>query len=611
MNKQKYMDEIYLQLADGNVYKKVDSDPLASIQQCIANCVLDAMEAGIVDDDLKKFLIKDNPITPILYTLPKIHKNLENPPGRPIVAGTDSVLSPLAVFLDKILQPLVQNTNSFVKDTTHLLNILDRTTLTNNNVLLVSLDVSSLYTSINHDTGISAVTHFLNTTEYTEEQKSFLVDLLQIVLHQNYFLFGDNFYIQQRGTVMGSNVAPSYANLYMAHIEEEVIYKNSLFRSHCTLYLRYIDDLLLIWDGDLESLNAFHHFLNGIEETLKFTMDFNPTSINFLDVKVVKDGNILKTELYRKVTDKNNLLHFASFHPDALKNSLPYSQFMRVKRIVSDSKDCDFYLKEMVDRFGARGYSKQILKNNLEKVHQQTRQELLIANVPKHKDNNRIAFVSRYNTASKQIGNIIRKHWHLLQSCLTEVPSFQLPPMLAYKRARNLKDRLVKADVGSLKSQKCLFLQRPKFGTFPCLHCCQCNSIIKGNTFNHPHSGKQYKIKQYYTCESTYVVYLLKCPCGLLYIGETTQRIRDRISKHKSTIRTGQTSLPVPAHFRSAGHAISQLKFQIIDSVPVQRRGGNRLLALQKLEMQWIHRLDTVWPRGLNKDYTPSMFIYQ
>ncbi|OCT76233.1 hypothetical protein XELAEV_18031436mg [Xenopus laevis] len=123
----------------------------------------------------------------------------------------------------------------------------------------------------------------------------------------------------------------------------------------------------------------------------------------------------------------------------------------------------------------------------------------------------------------------------------------------------------------------------------------------------HPHGYKHCQIYMF----KHFVVYLLKCPCGLLYVGETTQKIKDRISKHKSTIRTGQTALPVPAHFQKSGHTVSQLKYQVIDTVPIPRRGGNRLLALHKLEMQWIHRLDTVWPRGLNKDYTPVMFIYQ
>lgn len=85
-----------------------------------------------------------------------------------------------------------------------------------------------------------------------------------------------------------------------------------------------------------------------------------------------------------------------------------------------------------------------------------------------------------------------------------------------------------------------------------------------------------YIIKQRYTCTWKFVVYVITCPCGLLYVGETTMEIRMRISKHKSTICTGQNDLPLPKHFNEQGHKISQLKFCIIDSVPPLRRGGIR-----------------------------------
>ncbi|OCT85732.1 hypothetical protein XELAEV_18023903mg [Xenopus laevis] len=92
--------------------------------------------------------------------------------------------------------------------------------------------------------------------------------------------------------------------------------------------------------------------------------------------------------------------------------------------------------------------------------------------------------------------------------------------------------------------------------------------------------------------------------------GYTRKTLKTNIEKVQQHTRQELINLPVPAHFRAAGHSVSQFKLQIIDSVPALRRGGNRLLTLQKLEIQWIHRSNTVWPRGLNKDYTPVMFIY-
>ncbi|OCT92171.1 hypothetical protein XELAEV_18015225mg [Xenopus laevis] len=348
-------------------------------------------------------------------------------------------------------------------------------------------------------------------------------------------------------------------------------------------------------------------FLNGMEVTLKFTSFLDKISLSFLDVQITRIGPVLDTNLFRKETDRNDLLHYSSFHPDSLKASLPLTQYMRLKRIVSKEADYKRGESEMKDRFKQRDYPEEVLRSNLDKLQNKSREELLTPAKRDNKHSERLAFVSNYTTASRQVGNIIRKHWHLLQSCHPDITAFQDKPLLSYKHGMSLKDQLVRAEIGSTKGHKQQFLQNPKFGTFPCLHCVQCNSVIKGNSFFHPQTGKKYLIRNYCTCESTYVIYviyLLKCPCGLLYIGETTQKIRDRICKHKSTIRRDITALPVPAHFHAARHSVSQLKFQIIDSVDEPRRGGARLMMLKKLEMQWIHKLDTIWPRGLNREYT-------
>lgn len=96
---------------------------------------------------------------------------------------------------------------------------------------------------------------------------------------------------------------------------------------------------------------------------------------------------------------------------------------------------------------------------------------------------------------------------------------------------------------------------------------------------------------------------MISCPCGLIFIGETTIEIRKRISKHKSTIRTGLTDLPIPKHFMEMVHYLSQLKSRVIDSVPIPRRGGDRQAML----------MDCLSPRGLNLEFklhTVAIFYY-
>ncbi|CAJ0921796.1 unnamed protein product [Ranitomeya imitator] len=50
-----------------------------------------------------------------------------------------------------------------------------------------------------------------------------------------------------RGTAMGSNVAPTYANIFMAVLEDKFVYSSILWR-HVRAWWRYIDDIFVIWE---------------------------------------------------------------------------------------------------------------------------------------------------------------------------------------------------------------------------------------------------------------------------------------------------------------------------------------------------------------------------
>ncbi|CAJ0960861.1 unnamed protein product [Ranitomeya imitator] len=220
----------------------------------------------------------------------------------------------------------------------------------------------------------------------------------------------------------------------------------------------------------------------------------------------------------------------------------------------------------MASKFRNRGYPDSLLNVPLDNPPSSISQQRV----------NRMAFVNTYHPFMPMFHGLIRKHWPLLG--------------LSYP-----------TDIGSSKLVKRqTLLATAQKGTFPCLHCLQCSNITRGDKFTHPRSGKRFSIRGFFSCDSTYVIYLIKCPCGLGYVGEATQHIRDRISQHKSTIRCKKLLLPIPAHFISHNHSIAQLRYQIIDSIPVARRVGNRILKLKQLEAYWIScapNLGTTWPQ--------------
>ena len=100
---------------------------------------------------------------------------------------------------------------------------------------------------------------------------------------------------------------------------------------------RLIDDIFLIWPHGMDSLLEFIQYLNIVDPTVKFTGTISPSEIAFLDITVYSIDDKLYTRLYTKSTDRHMYLNFNSEHPMNLKRSIPYSQFLRLKRIHSES----------------------------------------------------------------------------------------------------------------------------------------------------------------------------------------------------------------------------------------------------------------------------------
>nr|XP_016847487.1 PREDICTED: uncharacterized protein LOC107982593 [Anolis carolinensis] len=313
------------------------------------------------------FLQNPYPRIPVFYILPKIHKGIIRPPGRPIVSGTSSILEPLAKYLDFFLQPFVSKTQAYIKDTTHFINIIESLHIPKHSTLM-TLDIASLYTKIPLNEARTIVKDLFDSRTLQTPPTHFLMDLLNIVLENNYFRFDAQFYLQIWGTAMGSAMAPALANLFVAQLEIDYIYNQE--RNPCLkdmiYYGRYIDDIFTIFSS-YQTAEQFSSWINAIHPNIKFSKTIKSTDIIFLDVSIHQDERGLYVTNYSKPTDKNSILHFNSYHHYSLKANLPYSQFLRIKR--NNSKP-DHYLSaahSLNSKLKARGYPAKILQQAFQK----------------------------------------------------------------------------------------------------------------------------------------------------------------------------------------------------------------------------------------------------
>lgn len=109
---------------------------------------------------------------------------------------------------------------------------------------------------------------------------------------------------------------------------------------------------------------------------------------------------------------------------------------------------------------------------------------------------------------------------------------------------------------------------------------------------------------------TTHVTYLLSCPCGLQYVGRTTRALGVRLCEHGNRIKKGFKHHSLSNHFRLVhGKDPSGLTSCGIDRIEGHWRGGNLKRAISHNETQWIHRLRTMSPQGLNIELDLNCFL--
>ena len=81
-DREDYIKEAQSQLGDTAVYAELDNDPSEYLQQVIDNAIENIRERGDIDERTLEYLLLNNPKLGRFYSLPKLHKRLNNVPGR-------------------------------------------------------------------------------------------------------------------------------------------------------------------------------------------------------------------------------------------------------------------------------------------------------------------------------------------------------------------------------------------------------------------------------------------------------------------------------------------------------------------------------------------------
>lgn len=581
LDKEQYIFEVMRQLEDKVYYKKL-SEPIYLETIPMVHAIVSRLKRKkFINHKQEKFLKgSGEPRERRFYILPKIHKPPEKwsvphqiPPGRPIVSDCGSETYATAEYIDFFLNPLSILHPSYIKDTYHFIDIVKGLKIPTNSFFF-SLDVDSLYTNIDIQAGLGVIKKTFAKYPRDDRPDVEILELLEINLTRNDFVFNGNFYLQIKGTAMGKRFAPSYANLFMANWEEEVLAKCKLKPLH---YFRYLDDIWGVWPHTLEEFKQFMNTLNAHDPSIQLKSEINQNSIDFLDTTVYKSPEFyvngkLDIKVFFKKTDTHALLYKSSFHPKHTFRGIVKSQLLRFFRICT--KEGDFWeaVRILFGVLKKRGYSRSFLRQCLGSFQDQ---KLVYPN-------KRIPLITQFSSISKVLNSKLKRNFKEFLGDLGIFNNYEV--VSAYKKNKNLKDLLVRA---KLESSQESYKEMEQFCPYKYVK----NTITK----------KIFKITQIITPQTVNVVYLCFCSkCNIKYVGETRNSMRKRMWQHKyNIINKKEINTPLVNHFIL--HGFQSLKIMGLQSNIIWTTKERKAV-----ERRWMYLLGTIEPDGLNIKYNTT-----
>lgn len=382
---------------------------------------------------------------PVFHILPKVHKPKEDnqlTKSRPIIAALNSFTTVISKLLDYKMKNLnLLSTNTLLK-TSELPELLRSIELDDNTeYYLVTLDISSLYTNI--DT--------VKLNEILETINPEFAKLSNFITTNNYFQYDYRLFKQTSGIAMGTNAAPTLANLYLSRLLDPFVNNNPCSK----MYTRYLDDLLLIWQGDLPSIQTFRSDLNRLIPNIEFDLKFSKSNIAFLDLEVHLQKQYTNSKIwtnkisfgtYHKEIHTFNYLSPKSMHPLHTIKGFIKGELIRFQRNSSNI----FFFQKTADQFYSnlrlRGHSRTFLDPIFEAN--------TYLSVPKQPSNSKILPIIVPYTLHSAISTIQKTFYELNQRPQTTrryIPNSKL--LLAFSKKPNISQILTKSNLTTDQSK--------------------------------------------------------------------------------------------------------------------------------------------------------------
>ena len=223
-------------------------------------------------------------------------------------------------------------------------------------------------------------------------------------------------------------------------------------------------------------------------------------------------------------------------------------------------------LAELKEMLLARNYRSSIIDGAIRRARAIPRAKALLR-VAKPNHCKRPIYSVTWDPRLPNLQSLQGKHWRsmtLTSPYMREV--FPEPPMIAYRRQRNISDFVIRAKVPPKSQNR---PKRNKNGMKKCQKTCiicpyvKQGKEIKGHKFT-------WHLNRPLNCHTRNIIYMIECnlpKCKQKYIGESERSLRDRVSEHVGYIKTNKIEKSTGAHFNLPGHSVANLTATIIEKV--------------------------------------------
>ena len=252
----------------------------------------------------------------------------------------------------------------------------------------------------------------------------------------------------------------------------------------------------------------------------------------------------------------------------------------------------DLRLSELREMLLDRNYKKRIIDDNIKRAKAIPRAEAL-KRVVRGKSSDRPVFVAMFDRRLPSIPNIVKKHWRTMTLNPHMLSIFPKPPLVAFKRPQNLRDKLIRARVPPPQSRPKRVINGMLKCNKPCSICpyVKVQKVVKSTS-----NDKVVHLHKHHTCEDKNICYVIECKkCNLQYIGETDRTLKDRFLEHRGYVRREEESKATGHHFSTSGHSMADMSVSVIERI----RSSDPFYRKVR-ESHWIEQFESL-RKGINR----------